>query len=87
MGTGARARSLCTAGHAVRGTSVATPLVGDEVGEVVLEGKRGLKISISRQTEIVSDLEEHAGRGGVAPVVHLTAPAHVSSIPNVITYI
>ena len=38
----------------VRSPSVTLPLVGDEVGEVVLE--------------------EHAGGGGVAPVVHLAAP-------------
>ena len=45
----------------VRSPSVTLPLVGDEVGEVVLE--------------------EHAGGGGVAPVVHLTAPG-VSWVRN-----
>ena len=47
---------LGLASHAVGSTSITLPLVGDEVGQVVLQ--------------------DHAGGGGVAPVMHLAAPQH-----------
>jgi len=50
------ATAVSSFANTVRSPSVTLPLVGDEVGEVVLE--------------------EHAGGGGVAPVVHLAAPVY-----------
>lgn len=50
------ALSSISLSNTVWSPAVTFPLVGDEVGEVVLE--------------------EHAGGGGVAPVVHLAAPVY-----------